>query len=182
MKKFNRLSPPRYRRQKLQEDLSKGSMVKWKRSHIIPAFIFGPFADLTSHSQPFWPIRNIVYLCFGESEGLFTSDVRPSNRARTLIGQSRVYFSLVGLIWLYFIRLCFSFTWLWGRALQFKKMSNQISLCWYDSALGPSWYDEFDIYYMLYVNNSSNSIHRYGQRCSIIYINFSEVSYWLGGF
>ena len=80
------------------------NIVQWKRSHINPAFTFGSHADLTSRYQPFWPIRNNVYIRFGESERLLKSDVRPSSRARTLIGQSRFYFSSIGLIWLYFIR------------------------------------------------------------------------------
>ena len=42
--------------------------------------------------------KKLFYLCLGESEGLFTADVRPSNRARTLIGKTRFYFSPVALI------------------------------------------------------------------------------------
>ena len=42
--------------------------------------------------------------------GLFTSDVITTNRAWALIGQTRFYFSPVGLFWLYFIRLCIMLT------------------------------------------------------------------------
>ena len=83
------------------------SQVKEKSYH--SSFYFWAICGSDVMSQSFWTIRNIVHIRFGESEPLFSSDVTSANRAWALIGLYRFYFSPIGLIWLYFIRLWVSF-------------------------------------------------------------------------
>ena len=66
------------------------SQVKENSYH--SSFYFWPQVDQTSRYQPFWPIRNNVYIRSSESQCVFSYDVRPTSRAETLIGQSRFLF------------------------------------------------------------------------------------------
>ena len=85
-----------------------------KRSSIIPVFIFGHKCSCRhdiSRSDPSQQYLHAVSakgsVCLHVSRAvsrLWPSDVRGIVWHWTLIGQSRIYFSPVGLIWLYFFR------------------------------------------------------------------------------
>ena len=94
-----RLSLQRYETYEKKSFILYHSQVKEKSYH--SSFYFWAIWRSDVTSQPFWPIRNIVYVRFGESEPLFCSDVISSNRARALIGQYRFYLPPIALIWLY---------------------------------------------------------------------------------
>ena len=103
------------------------TIVNWKRSHIIPAFIFGHMwfwrhhisrSDQSEYCLHAVSVEHRVCLHVGMAVSrLRPSDVRHTSRAWTLIGQSRYYFSPERMIWLYFIRLwCSPWTCLTGMS------------------------------------------------------------------
>ena len=97
-------------------------IVNWRRNHIFPVFIFGQTClwrhDISRYDQSEYCSQALSAkhsVCLHVSRAVsrqWPSDLRGIVWHWTLIGQSQIYFSPVGLIWLYFIRL-----WYWFRSL-----------------------------------------------------------------